>query len=121
MDSYSDLLEKMNEQESSVDVLMLKIAEEIEEFVVNSARDFWFNEDIKYSEYDVLNWLKENRPEFYKKVLEQPEIVEGSDTLIDALRALDLMKDWAEVRDKDIQTPEEEEQRKGALRLNDED
>lgn len=119
MDIYSDLVDKLNEQETPEDTLQIKIAQTIEELIDAMKGEYWFHEDTMYSEASVLGWIKENRPEFYKKALEQPETVEGSDILTDALEALGLMKNWLEVTDKDIQTPEEEERWKGALGHND--
>lgn len=93
MDEYSELFEKMNEQESPEDILSIKIEQETWDLIIALKGEYWFHEDIIYSEYDVINWLKENRPEFYRKVLEQPETLEGSDVLSDALNALGLMKE----------------------------
>jgi len=93
MDSYSNLFEKLGE--------------------------YWFYENAEYSEPDVLAWLKKNRPEFYKRALKEPETIEGSDILIDALKALGLMKSWEEVEEKDIQTPEEEERWRAAIENHD--
>ena len=114
MDSYSDLFEKISEQESSEDVLILRIAQELEQLTGALERDYWFHEDIKYSESDVHDWLKENRPEFYERAFVEPETVEGSDVIIDALKALGLMKDWVDVEEKDLQTPEDEERWRSA-------
>lgn len=115
MDSYSDLFEKMNEQGAPEDILSTKIEQETWDLVTASKGEYWFHEDVIYSEYDVLNWLREYKPEFYMKAFVEPDIVEGSDALIDALKALDLMKDWIDVGEKDIQTPEEEVQWKAAI------
>lgn len=121
MDNYSQLFEKMNEQETPEDTLMVKIAGELEQMITALEGDYWFHSSADYSETDVLEWLKENRPEFYRKALEQPETVEGSDVITDALKALDLMKEWHEVESNDIQTPEEERRWKDALSHNDEE
>ena len=115
MDNYSDLFEKMNEQETPEDTLQIKIAQEIEEIVAHFTGEYWFHEDIKYGESDVLNWLREYRPEFYMKAFVEPETVEGSDVITDALEALGLMKNWIDVEEKDIQTPEDEERWRSAL------
>ena len=121
MNNYSDLFEKMNEQETPEDTLQIKIAQEITQLVNAMKREYWFHEDTMYSESSVFDWIKENRPEFYRKALEQPETVEGSDILTIALEALDFMKDWTDVGEKDIQTLEDEERWKGALGNRDEE
>lgn len=88
-----NLFEKINEQEYPEDTLSTKIEHEIYDLVAAMKGEYWFHGDIIYSEYDVINWLKENKPEFYKRVLEQPETIEGNDNLIEALKALGLMKE----------------------------
>lgn len=115
MSDYTDLFEKMNEQESPEDVLMVRIAGEIEQLIDALEGEYWFHNDADYAETNVLTWLEENRPEFYKEALEQPETVEGSDVILDALRALDLMKDWEEVEEGELQTSEEEERWRNAI------
>jgi len=121
MDNFSKLFEKMNEQETPEDIFLLKIAEEIAGMVSALKGDYWFHEDIRYCESDVLDWLKENRPDFYRKAHEQPETVEGSDVIVDALRALGIMKEWHDVTREELETPEDVESWRQARGRHDED
>ena len=91
---FEQIFEDIREQETLEDTLMLRIAQEIEELIPALKGDYWFHEDAKVSESDVLDWLKGNTPNFYVLALKDPELVEGSDNLTRALEALGLMKEW---------------------------
>jgi len=98
MDEFNQILESISEDISREDLLEQIIEQEIKQSYLEVLKgDYWFHEDTQYKASDVLDWIKENRPEFYKVALKEPEAVEGNDTIGDALKALDLMKDWTEV------------------------
>lgn len=111
MDNFSSIFEKINKVEEQEvrpeDILTHKIEDEIKRLTVAMKGDYWFHDDIKISEVSVLNWIKENRTEFYKKAIIEPETVEGSDVIVDALTALRLVKEWHEVEYDELQTPED--------------
>jgi len=116
MDDFSKLLEAMNVSETLEGVLAAKIERVIAEDYLKALHgDYWFHPDTKYSAYDVLNWLKKNRPESYKVALKEPEAIEGSDIVGDALKALGLMKDWFEVEEEELRSPEEIERWRTAI------
>ena len=94
MGEFEQILEGIREQETLEDALMLRIAQEIEGLVSALKGDYWFHEDVTISESDVLDWLKENTPNFYGLALKDPEVIEGHDNLTRALEALGLMKEW---------------------------
>ena len=96
MGEFEQIFEGILEQESQEDVLMLRIAQEIEELVPALKGDYWFHEDINVSESDVLDWLRENTPNFYEMALKDPGVVEGNDNFTRALEALGLMKEWSD-------------------------
>lgn len=91
---FEQIFEDIREQETLEDVLMLRITVEIEELIPALKGEYWFHEDVEVSESDVLDWLKENTPNFYALALKDPELVEGHDNLTRALEALGLMKEW---------------------------
>jgi len=105
---------KLVEEESPEDILIHTIEDEIKELLVALKGDYWFHEDIKYSGSDVLDWMKENTPEFYKKALVQPEMAMESDVLGQALTALGYMREWHDVPEEDLQTPEDIEAKRRA-------
>jgi hypothetical protein len=115
MDNFSKLFEAFREESTPEDILEMAIDLEIENFVKASGRDYWFDENIAYVGSEVVGWLKEKRPDFYAKVLKDPDELDGADELIDALQALGYMKEWYEVPEEDIQTPEDLERWKGAM------
>jgi len=100
MDEFSNLFEEFVRIDTPEEVLVSKIEREIWDLVPALKGEYWLHDDIIYSEWDVLKWLKENRPEFYRKALEQPETIEGSDNLTAALEALGLMKEWSDVKEE---------------------
>lgn len=105
---FNELFEKMNEQEGTPEALLMdKIVDEIKGLLAALKGDYWFHEDTKFGETDVLNWIKENKPEFYKKAIIDPEMIEGSDVITNALEALGLMKEWHDVSKEELQTPED--------------
>jgi len=122
MDIFSKLFEKTNEQDVTPDdILIHKIEDEIRGLLVALKGDYWFHDDTKFSDNDVLIWIKENRPEFYKKAIIEPDTVEGSDTITDALSALGLMKGWHDVDEDELQSPEDIEHWKIATGCYDEE
>lgn len=110
-DMFDELLEKTNKVDEHLHqyVLIDKIEDEIKGLLVALKGDYWFQDDIKMSEISVLNWIKQNRPELYKKAIIDPKEVEGSDAIADALTALGLMKEWHDVGEDELQTPEDKE------------
>lgn len=113
-DTYVRIFDDIRKSdETPEDRLAVKIEEITWELVRVFKGDVWFHDDIIYSEYDVVNWLKENRPEFYKKALVQPETVEGNDNLVDALKALGLWKEWIDVEEDELRSSEDRERWKG--------
>lgn len=88
---FEQILEGFVRVDQPEEILATKIEQEIWNLVSNLKDEYWFHEDIIYSEWDVIKWMKENTPEFYKIALEQPETVEGNDNLTAALEALGLM------------------------------
>lgn len=114
MDEFVRIFDDIQKpDETPEECLAVKIEEVTRELVRVFKGDVWFHEDIIYSEYDVINWLKKNRPEFYKRALEQPETVEGNDNLVDALKALGLWKEWIDVDEDELRTPEDRNRWKG--------
>lgn len=121
MDNFSTLFEKVNEQESPEDILLQGIAEEIAGMVSALEGDYWFDKDISYSDSDVLAWLKIHRRDFYIEALERPEIIEGNDAIAEALEALGMMKDWHDVEEEELETPEDAERWRSARGYYDEE
>lgn len=93
MGRFEQIFEDFLMRDQPEEILATKIEQEIWDLVSNLKDEYWFHEDVIYSEWDVIKWMKENTPEFYKIALEQPDAVEGSDNLTAALEALGLMKE----------------------------
>jgi len=111
MDEFNQILESISEDISKEDLLEQIIEQEIQQTYLEALKgEYWFHEDTQYKASDVLDWIKENKPEFYKVALKEPEAVEGSDIIGDALRVLGLMKDWTEVDMESLYKPEDIEQ-----------
>ena len=77
------------------DVLVRKVRSDYEEMRDHMSDDMVFIGDI--FEDKVVEWLKENEPEFLVLALDDPEILAGSEEFNKALASLGYTKAWDQV------------------------
>jgi len=108
MDNFRNLYERVNEDIDPEYNLVEALETIIERDYVKQLKDeFWFDDSVFYNIGKVIEWFQTHRPDLYKEALVDPSILEGRDEVGDALQALGYMVSWVEMKEEDLQHPED--------------
>jgi len=109
MNDFINIYEKINEDIDPEYALAEKLEAEIKSDIEALEAEYWFDDEILYNIDKVMTWLREHQPELYKRALANPEVIEGKDEVSDALKALGYMKEWTDMEEDELETPEDVE------------
>jgi len=109
MDNFYDIYERATEEVDPEYALAEKLEAEIKGNIEALEAECWFDDEILYNVDKVMTWLREHQPELYKRALANPEVIEGKDEVSDALKALGYMKEWTDMEEDELETPEDVE------------
>jgi len=109
MNDFINIYEKINEDIDPEYALAEKLEAEIKSDIEALEAEYWFDDEIFYNIDKVMAWLREHQPELYKRALADPEVIEGKDEVSDALKALGYMKEWTDMEEDELETPEDVE------------
>ena len=109
MNDFINIYEKINEDIDPEYALAEKLEAEIKSDIEALEAEYWFDDEILYNIDKVMTWLREHQPELYKRAVAIPEVREGHDEVSDALKALGYMKEWTDMEEDELETPEDVE------------
>jgi hypothetical protein len=107
MNNFYDIFEKATEDVDPEYALAEKLEAEIKSDVEALEAEYWFDDEVFYNVDKVMKWLREHHPELYKRALADPAVIEGKDELSDALKALGYMKEWTNMEEDELESPED--------------
>jgi len=108
MDNFRNLYERVNEDIDPEYNLVEALEAIIErDYVKQLKNEFWFDNSVFYNIGKVIEWFQIHHSDLYKEALEDPTILEGRDEVGDALQALGYMVPWVEMKEEELQTPED--------------
>jgi len=108
MDNFRNLYESFDNEIDPEYTLSEKLESIIEQDYIEQLKDeFWFDDSVFYNIGKVIEWFQTHRPDLYKEALVDPNVLEGRDEVGEALQNLGYMVPWVEMKEEELQTPED--------------